>query len=63
MDAITTLPVMSPAAGEIFLAAAAMALLMFGVFKGGKAQDATSWLAVAVLLVAGGLVMSDGGDT
>ena len=63
MDAITTLPVMSPAAGEIFLAAAAMALLMFGVFKGGKAQDATSWLAVAVLLVAGGLVMSRGGDT
>ncbi|MEP3114987.1 NADH-quinone oxidoreductase subunit NuoN [Nisaea sp.] len=63
MDAITTLPVMSPAAGEIFLAAAAMALLMFGVFKGGKAQDATSWLAVAVLLVAGGLVMSHGGDT
>jgi len=63
MDAITTLPVMSPAAGEIFLAAAAMALLMFGVFKGGKAQEATSWLAVAVLLVAGGLVMSHGGDT
>tara|TARA_E500000305_G_scaffold1869_1_gene1787 strand:- start:1590 stop:3023 length:1434 start_codon:yes stop_codon:yes gene_type:complete len=54
---------MSPAAGEIFLAAAAMALLMFGVFKGGKAQEATSWLAVAVLLVAGGLVMSHGGDT
>ncbi len=63
MDAITTLPVMSPAAGEIFLAVAAMALLMFGVFKGGKAQDATSWLAVAVLLVAGGLVLSHGGDT
>ncbi|WP_193170538.1 NADH-quinone oxidoreductase subunit NuoN [Nisaea nitritireducens] len=63
MDAITTLPVMSPAAGEIFLAAAAMALLMFGVFKGGKAQEATSWLAVAVLLIAGGLVMSHGGDT
>ncbi|WP_339857295.1 NADH-quinone oxidoreductase subunit NuoN [uncultured Nisaea sp.] len=63
MDAITTLPVMSPAAGEIFLAAAAMALLMFGVFKGGKAQEATSWLAVAVLLIAGGLVLSHGGNT
>lgn len=63
MDAITTLPVMSPAAAEIFMAAAAMALLMFGVFKGGKAQEATSWLAVAVLLIAGGLVMSHGGDT
>ena len=63
MDAITTLPVMSPAAGEIFLAVAAMALLMFGVFRGGKAQEATSWLAVAVLLIAGGLVLSHGGDT
>ncbi|WP_420404902.1 NADH-quinone oxidoreductase subunit NuoN [Nisaea sp.] len=62
MDAITTLPVMSPAAAEIFLAAAAMALLMFGVFKSGKAQETTSWLAVAVLLVAGGLVVSHGGD-
>jgi len=63
MDAITTLPVMSPAAAEIFLAASAMALLMFGVFKGGKAQDATSWLAIAVMLIAGGLVVSHGGDT
>ncbi|WP_193180380.1 NADH-quinone oxidoreductase subunit NuoN [Nisaea sediminum] len=63
MDAITTLPVMSPAAAEIFLAAAAMALLMFGVFKGGKAQEATSWLAVAVMVIAGGLVVTYGGDT
>lgn len=63
MDAITTLPVMSPAAGEIFLAASALALLMFGVFKGGKAQQATSWLAMAVMLVAGGLILTYGGDT
>ena len=63
MDAITTLPVMSPAAGEVFLAAASMALLMFGVFKVKKAQEATSWLAVAALLLAGGLVIAYGGDT
>ena len=39
----------SPATPEIFLAAAAMALLLYGVFRGNKSTGTVSWLSVLVL--------------
>src|SRR3546814_5877113 len=51
MNAVTTLPEMAPAAPEIFLAIAALALLMFGVFRGQSGQRMPGWLAVAALTV------------
>jgi len=42
---------------ELFTALAAMALLMFGVFRGAGSQRLISWLVVLVLLVAAVLAM------
>jgi len=42
---------------EIFLACAGMALLMVGVFAGGRGPGVTSWLAVLALLVTALLVV------
>jgi len=51
------------AAPEIFLAIAAMALLMYGVFRPeARAGRETGWLAVAVLLVGFVLVVAAPGD-
>jgi len=54
------LPSFSPAAPEIFLAASAMALLLFGVFRGERSARETSWLAVVALFIA--LVLVTGTD-
>jgi NADH-quinone oxidoreductase subunit N len=51
------LPPLSPALAEIFLAGAAMALLLYGVFRGERSARETSWLAVAVLVVTLALVV------
>ncbi|WP_366656252.1 NADH-quinone oxidoreductase subunit NuoN [Fodinicurvata sp. EGI_FJ10296] len=53
---MTELPELAPAVPEIFLAVAAMALLMFGVFKGQSATRPTAYLALGVLAVAAVLV-------
>jgi NADH-quinone oxidoreductase subunit N len=45
------------AAPEIFIAAAAMAILLIGVFRGEKGADLASWLCVASLGVAIFLVL------
>ncbi|MCG8695080.1 MAG: NADH-quinone oxidoreductase subunit NuoN [Minwuiales bacterium] len=45
-------PDFAPAAPEIFLAAAAMALLMLGVFRGDGSSRLVSWLSVLSLIVA-----------
>ncbi|HJQ58375.1 MAG TPA: NADH-quinone oxidoreductase subunit N, partial [Vineibacter sp.] len=45
------------AAPEIFLAAAAMVLLMIGAFRGEKGADLVSWLSVASMAVAIFLVL------
>ena len=37
---------------ELFLAVAAMALLIYGVFRGERADDSVSWLAIGALGVA-----------
>jgi NADH-quinone oxidoreductase subunit N len=44
-------PDLSPALPEIVLAAAAMALLIFGVLRGERSVRTVSWLAVAVLIL------------
>ncbi|WP_206378288.1 NADH-quinone oxidoreductase subunit NuoN [Sneathiella limimaris] len=51
------MPEFSIASAEIFLAIAAMALLMIGVFKKENALQPVSWLSVAVLIIAGILVL------
>ncbi len=57
------LPEFSIALPEIFLAVAAMILLMFGVFKGKGATAPVSWLAVISLVVAAFLVLAGSGET
>jgi NADH-quinone oxidoreductase subunit N len=50
---ITALPNFLPALPEIFLAVAAMALLILGVFQGeARAAKEVSWLGVIVLVIA-----------
>ncbi len=46
----------SAALPELFLAVSAMALLLIGVFRGNDATRTIGWFAVAVLVVAMGLV-------
>ena len=53
---MTALPALAPAYPELWLALSAMALLMFGVFRGDGSTRAVSWLAVLALLVAIALV-------
>ncbi len=48
----------APIFPEIFLAVAAMLLLMYGVFSGDRETEAPGWLAVIILIVTGGLVAS-----
>lgn len=43
---------------ELFVAIAAMLLLMVGVFQGNKSARMISWLGVGVLFVAGILVLA-----
>ena len=45
-------PELMPALPEIFLASAAMALIMLGAFRGEGSTRAVSWLAVLALVVA-----------
>ena len=42
-----------PVLPELILACLAMALLMYGVFRGDKAVGSVSWLAVAALIITG----------
>ena len=53
-----TIPALAPAAPEILLAVASMALLMFGVFRGDKASNTVGWSAVVALAVAAIMVMA-----
>ncbi len=59
---MSELPVMMPASPEIFLACAAMAMMMVGVFvRAENAYRVVSTLAIVSLVVAGGLVLNVGG--
>ena len=53
---MTALPALAPAYPELWLALSAMALLMFGVFRGEGSTRLVSWLAVLVLLIGIALV-------
>jgi NADH-quinone oxidoreductase subunit N len=64
--------ILMPAAAEIFLACAGMALLMVGVFHGGPSKGAgsktgtmrmVSWLAIAAFAIAAILVVGYGGES
>lgn len=60
---MTALPALAPAYPELWLALSAMALLMFGVFRGDGSTRAVSWLAVLALLVAIALVAVQPADS
>jgi NADH-quinone oxidoreductase subunit N len=55
---VTGMPNLIPALPEIFLACAAMALLIFGVFRGDGSTRLVSWASVIVLIVSGVLMTS-----
>ena len=52
----------TPAAPEIFMALATIALLMLGVFRGDGYTRALSWFAVLVLTLTAALVMTTGNE-
>lgn len=58
---MATFPDLIPALPEIFLAVAAMALLLIGVFRGEGSLRLVSWLAVAVLICTGYLAVTGPG--
>jgi NADH-quinone oxidoreductase subunit N len=51
-----SLPALSAALPEIFMALGAMALLMIGVFRGNGQTRTIGWFSVSVMVVAAGLV-------
>ncbi len=53
MNASAQIPALLPALPELILSAGAMALLMFGVFRGERSDTIVSVLAVGVLIAAG----------
>ncbi|MCF8466980.1 MAG: NADH-quinone oxidoreductase subunit NuoN [Sneathiella sp.] len=57
------LPDFSIALPEIFLACAAMALLMIGAFRGNKSTSLISWLSVLSFIIAGLLLQYKGQET
>ena len=56
------LPSLYPALPEIVLAVGAMVLLMYGAWQGDNATKAANWIAVALLVVAGVLVVNASGN-
>lgn len=57
------MPDFSIALAEIFLACAAMTLLMIGAFRGNKSTTLVSWLAVASLVVAALMIQYEARET
>jgi NADH-quinone oxidoreductase subunit N len=58
MNAVLTVPALMPLLPEIILALGAMALLMFGVYRGERAVYTVDAGAIALLLVAGIVVLA-----
>ncbi len=52
-----TIPALAPAYPEIFMAIAAMALLMLGVFRSNDSTTLISWLSIGVMVIAGLLIL------
>jgi NADH-quinone oxidoreductase subunit N len=59
---MTSIGNLAPAIPELFLAACGLLLLMVGVFRKGDSTTLVGWLAVIVLIVAGGLVLGGDGE-
>ena len=51
MNEAQTVPAMLPVLPELMLAVGAMALLMFGVFRGERAAPIMNWAAIALLVL------------
>jgi len=60
---MTSIPDLAPVYAELFLAVAAMALLMLGVFRGEGSARSVSGFAVLALIVAAGIVMTGSSET
>jgi NADH-quinone oxidoreductase subunit N len=58
MNDLSALPALMPALPEIVLALGAMALLMYGAFRGEGTAAIANWLAIALLVVAGVIVIA-----
>ena len=56
MSDTVTMADLYPVLPEVCLALMAMALLMFGVFRGDKSTSSCSWLAVLALLLTGAVM-------
>src|SRR5262252_7720835 len=56
MNEAQAVPAILPALPELVLAVGAMALLMFGVFRGERAAAAANWMAVALLVLVAVIV-------
>src|SRR5579862_3160826 len=57
MNPAAELPNLLPALPELVLAIGAMALLMLGAFRGEGTAVAVSWLSIALLVIAGAVVV------
>src|SRR5215469_13127839 len=57
MNEAQALPALLPALPEIVLALGAMALLMMGVFRGDRSTALINWLSIALLVLAGIIVL------
>ena len=55
-------PGVGPAVPEVLLAALAMALLIFGAFRGERATREVSWLAIAALILVLIILDNSGGE-
>ena len=60
---LATLPDLMPALPEILLAVGAMVLLMIGVFGGERTSQVVTGLAVALLIIAGAILLLNPNDT
>jgi NADH-quinone oxidoreductase subunit N len=63
MNPAAELPALLPALPEILLAVGAMGLLMLGAFRGEGAAVPVNWLAIALLVLAGAIVVALPGGT
>jgi NADH-quinone oxidoreductase subunit N len=57
MNAAAELPALLPVLPELVLAIGAMALLMLGAFRGEGTAIAVNWLAIALLVAAGAVIL------
>jgi NADH-quinone oxidoreductase subunit N len=53
----------APIFPEMFLASAAMVLLMYGVFRGGEDSETTGWLAILLIIATGVMIVGQGTGT